>query len=213
MSKLIIFDCDGTLLDTFSLIQKSTIETFKLLLPDYKYTLEEIDSFFGPLLDDSFKKYASTKAELDNLIATYKKINKALMHSNIRAYDEILELLVALKNLGYILAIVSNKSSEAIIQGLKLTKIEQFFDKIIGAEMVASAKPHPEGINKLIDFYQPEKTIMIGDTIIDIKAGKNAFVYTIGCTWCKTSREEFEKVVADFIVDHPLEIQKIAEEI
>ena len=56
-NKVIIFDCDGTLVDTFLLIEKTVFQTFETLLPDYPLTKDEAHQFFGPFLNDSFKKY------------------------------------------------------------------------------------------------------------------------------------------------------------
>ena len=86
------------------------------------------------------------------------------------------------------------------------------FDLIIGAEQLKEAKPNPDGIYQVLKKYPSDEVFMIGDTIIDIETGKNANVKTIGVTWCKTSKEEFIKNGANFVVDKPQEILKIVSE-
>ena len=193
-NKIIIFDCDGTLLDTFLLIEKTVFATFEKMLPDYELSLEEAHSFFGPFLDDSFKKYVNTKEEVDKLVECYREINEKLMAEYICAYDGIKELLVQLKKEDYKIAIVSNKVTEAVVQGLKICEIE---------------KPNPDGIYQVLDKFNLKDAVMIGDTIIDIKTGQNANIKTIGVTWCKTTKEEFEKNGATYVVNHPKEILEI----
>lgn len=208
-NKVIIFDCDGTILDTFSLIEKTVYLTFEKLLPNYPLTKEEAHSFFGPLLDDSFKKYAKTEEELKNLIDCYRTINDSLMEEYITSYDGIYELLKALKEQRFILTIASNKVTEAVMLGLKICHLEEFFDLIIGAEKMKEPKPSPDAIYQILKFYNIDDAIMVGDTIIDIKTGQNANIKTIGVTWCKTKREEFIKNKATYVVDKPKEILDI----
>lgn len=208
-NKVIIFDLDGTILDTFLLIEKTVYLTFSKLLPCYPLTKEEAHAFFGPLLDDSFKKYAKDEKQLTALINCYKEINMSLMPKYIKSYDGIKEMLDGLKSQNYILCIASNKVTEAVRQGLKICNLESYFDLIIGVEKMTKPKPDPNAIIQIINKYQPTKIYMIGDSIIDIKTGQNAQVPTIGVTWCQTSYEQFCQNKATFIVDKPQEILKV----
>ena len=210
--KLIIFDCDGTILDTFDLIEKTVFQTFKEKLPNYNLTLEEAHAFFGPLIDDSFKKYASTDEEVQELINCYREINTRIMPDYIKAYDGIEEVLKELKKSGFKIAIVSNKVTDAVVQGLKICNINQYFDLIIGAEKMTNPKPAPDGITQALKLLNKKDAILIGDTIIDIETGKNASIDTIGVTWCKTTKEEFKQNKATYIIDRPNEILKIVKE-
>ncbi len=210
--KLIIFDCDGTILDTFDLIEKTVFKTFEEKLPEYNLTLEEAHSFFGPLIDESFKKYAKTEEEVDALVECYREINTRIMPEYIKAFDGIEEVLIELKKSGFKIAIVSNKVTDAVVQGLKICKINQYFDLIIGAEKMTNAKPAPDGITQALNLLNKKDAILIGDTIIDIETGKNASIDTIGVTWCKTTKEEFKRNKATYIIDRPNEILKIVKE-
>lgn len=211
-NKIIIFDCDGTLVDTFTLIEKTVCLTFEKMLPNYPLTLEEAHSFFGPFLNDSFKKYAKTKEEIDQLVECYREINEELMEKYIYAYDGIKDLLNKLKEKNYKIAIVSNKVTDAVVKGLKICSIDQYFDLIVGAEKLKQAKPDPDGIHQVLTYFKKEEAYMIGDTIIDIQTGQNAKVKTIGVTWCQTKKETFTEVGADYVVNHPSQILKIIEE-
>lgn len=210
--KVIIFDCDGTVLDTFDLIEKSVYQTFSNKLPNYQLTKEEAHAFFGHVIYDSFRKYTSDENEVEELVNYYRQCNAELMADYIKTFDGMEELLKELKLKGFKIAIVSNKVSDAVAKGLKLCKLNQYFDIIIGAELLDKPKPDPSGIQKALKMLKRKDAIMIGDTIIDIETGKNASIQTIGVTWCKTTRETFKQHNATYIVDRPSEILDIVKE-
>ncbi len=210
--KVIIFDCDGTLVDTFLLIEKTVLKTFEEMLPNYPLTLKEVHHFFGPYLNDSFKKYAKNKEEVINLVECYRRINAKLMPIYIKSYNGIKELLENLKKKNYILAIVSNKETQAVIKSLQFCQIDDYFDLIIGAEKLKFAKPNPDGIYQVLRQYPSDDAYMVGDAITDIQSGKDAHIKTIGVTWCQTSKDDFIKMGATFVVDQPDEILKIVSE-
>lgn len=209
--KVVAFDCDGTLVDTFKLIEQTVILTFEEMFPNYNISIEEVHAFFGPFLEDSFAKYVTTKEEIAECVEKYRQINNRLMPKYIRCYDGIKELLEYLKNNDYKVAIVSNKVSPAIIYGLELCNIDSYIDLIIGAEMIVP-KPDSDGINKIREYFNTQDVIYVGDMKTDIETGKNAGIPSVGVTWCKTSKEEFKQIGATYIIDHPLELIKILEE-
>ena len=95
----IIFDCDGTVLDTYQLIIETVYQTFAKMLPNYPLTYEEADAFFGPLLADTFSKYAKDKKQLNELIECYRVISNNLMEKYIKATEkEIIKEVVLYKD-------------------------------------------------------------------------------------------------------------------
>ena len=97
----IIFDCDGTVLDTYQLIIETVYQTFAKMLPNYPLTYEEADAFFGPLLDDTFGKYAKDKKQLTEFLTDNPRINRMLpsnkqqfngkIHKSISRYFRFIE--------------------------------------------------------------------------------------------------------------------------
>ena len=210
-NKVLVFDCDGTVLDTFELIENIVLETFKEVNPTYPITIEEAHTFFGPYINDTFKKYASTEDELNLYINTYNKYAAELTAKYIKAYPGIKETLSTLKEQGFIICIASNKISKEVKRGLILCDLNQYVSDIIGAEQMKNAKPDPDCINQLKEKYHVEKILMIGDTETDILTGKNASCYTCGVTWCVSTKEDFKKWKADEIVSDPKDLIKIGE--
>lgn len=213
-NKYIVFDCDGTLLNTYPLIMESFKRTFKKYLPDYSLTEEELNSFFGPSLRVTFLKYFE-ESRVDEIIHSYREISKSLMPTWIHAFKGIIELLDYLKENEYPISILSNKAYDMIIYGLELTNITHYFDVVIGYEQMPEHKPHPAGIDVIKNFYKTEDNdniYLIGDTLIDISTAINAGINSIGATWCITKKEDFIKGNAKYIIDEPSELIKILEE-
>lgn len=211
--KVIIFDCDGTLVDTFKLIEQVVIKTFEEILPDYYMSEEEAHTFFGPFLNDSFKKYFTNHDDIENAIETYRKYCDELLPKYIKTYDGIDELLKKIKQLGYYVAVVSNKISRVIYDGFDICNVSEYFDLVVGAEMLKAAKPDPDGIYQVMNHYQVNNTVLVGDTFIDMDTAKNANINFIGVTWCQVSKEEFISRGAKYAVNHPLEILDILNQI
>lgn len=213
-NKLVVFDCDGTLLDTYDLVYATSKKVFEEKFPGYPVTHEEIDSFFGPLIDESLRKYAKDEEHLEECLDFYRKTNIELHPKYVKPFTHIKEMLEELKAQGYKIAIVSNKISKHVLLGLQISGIDHLVDEICGAELLKKAKPDPDGIYQMMEKYNVEKAVFVGDTKFDMKCGTNAKekypnVVTVGVTWCKTTREEFEQLGADYIIDDALELVEI----
>jgi HAD superfamily hydrolase (TIGR01549 family) len=206
MKALILFDCDGTLLNTYELIEETFKQTFKQCLPNLKFTEEDIRSYFGPTIDDTFWKLTSSKEKHHELMTTYRKINLALHPEYVYAYPNVEKTLKTLKEKGYITGIVSNKMKSVIQYGLEITNINSYIDEIIGSDMVEIPKPNPMGIRKIMNHFASTKAIMVGDSLIDIQAAQNAGVTSIGVTWAYVSKDEFYKAKADYVIDDMSEL-------
>ena len=213
-SDVVIFDCDGTLLDTYGLIMYITRKVLEEQFPDRTFTEEEVDAFFGPLLDESFAKYSDNPEKVKTCIEEYRRYNVLYHPEYVKAYDGIKELLENLKMLGFKNVIVSNKITKAVKMGIKIAGIDKYIDEIYGAEKLAKPKPDPDGIMQVINNYSLDKVLFVGDTNFDIECGKNVKelhpqLKTVGVTWCKTTRAEFEELGADYIIDDPNELLEV----
>lgn len=210
-NKVVAFDCDGTILNTYNLIQQTFKIVFAELFPDYNVSKEELESFFGPGLHETFGKYAKTDEEIDYCVQRYRYHNHRIMKDYIECFDGVEEMLKYLKEHDYRIIIVSNKVSSAILYGLELCHVEHYIENIIGYEMIIP-KPDPDGIYQAMKLYDVSNLLFVGDTNIDMKTGVNASVPTVGVTWCKSSKEELLSSGATYVIDHPSELIKIIEE-
>ena len=208
----VIFDLDGTLLNTDSLIMETFQYVFKKYFPNYKLRQEELLSFLGPSLWETFSRYVS-KDKVDELVECYKEYNHQHHENFVTIYPYVQETLEILKQRNYPLVIVTSKTTEAAYIGLDLFNISNYFDEVIGIDKVKNAKPDPEGILKALSMTNCVKGVMIGDNISDIKCGKNADIYTIGVKWSPKGYQEMEGFGVDLLIDDMSEIVKFIEEV
>lgn len=207
---VVIFDLDGTLLNTDLLIKKSFQHVFAKYKPGYTLSDEEILSFLGPSLKESFSRYFD-ESLVDELIDYYRDYNHSHHEDFVTIYPTVIETVKYLKDKEYPLAVVTTKYSVAAYIGLDLFDLRQYFDIVLGMDQVEHVKPDPEGILTVMKKTRCSKAIMIGDNVSDILAGKNAGIYTIGVKWTPKGTKEIEKLNPDLMIDQMDEIIEFIE--
>ncbi|MCM3711984.1 pyrophosphatase PpaX [Sporosarcina luteola] len=204
----LLFDFDGTLLDTNELI----IQTFQTVLNSHypgKYEREDILPFLGPTLKETFDSIDPENSE--RLIAEYRTWNIANHDAFASEFDGVSETLRQLKSSGYKMAIVSTKRNDMIMKGLRLMEAEDLFDTVVGLDDVQHAKPHPEPLLLAMERLNstPAETLMIGDNVHDILGGKNAGVRTAGVAWSAKGEKFIREQEPDFVLQHISDLLKI----
>jgi pyrophosphatase PpaX len=204
MSKRIttlLFDLDGTLIDTNELIISSFIHTLNHYYPD-QYKREDVLPFMGPPLADTFMKIDSER--VDEMIERYRKYNLENHDLLVKEFDGVYETIQALHEQGYKMAIVSTKIRDTVIKGLRLTKLDKFFDVVVGLDDVKHAKPDPEPLQKALHQLgsTPDEALMIGDNSHDILGGKNAGTKTAGVAWSAKGKEYLAQFEPDYMIEH-----------
>lgn len=208
----ILFDLDGTLIDTNELIIASFLHTLNHYYPG-EYTREDVLPFMGPSLKETFSSIDPDRVE--EMIERYRTHNLANHDSLVKEFDGVYETVKALKEKGYKLAIVSTKMSSTVKKGLKLTNLDSFFDVIVAMDNVENVKPHPEPLEKALKKLGsvPQETIMVGDNYHDILGAKNAGTLSAGVAWSAKGRAFIEKYEPDFILDNMQDLLEIVEEV
>ncbi|WP_217588569.1 pyrophosphatase PpaX [Lentibacillus saliphilus] len=179
--RTILFDLDGTLIDTNELIIQSFLHTFNHY--GYSFTKEDILSFNGPPLEETFEKIAPGRSA--DLIATYRAHNFAHHEQYVKPFPHVVDVLHTLKEAGFALGIVTTKMRQGVDLGLEVTGLKDMFNTIVTLDDVTQPKPHPEPVLKAMTELggDPATTIMIGDNYHDIEAGHRAHVLTAGVAW------------------------------
>jgi pyrophosphatase PpaX len=196
----VLFDLDGTLINTNELIISSFLHTLNTYFPD-EYKREDVLQFMGPPLEESFMKVKPDSVQ--EMVKTYRTYNLEKHDSLVTEFEGVFETVQTLSQNGYKLAIVSTKVRDVVIKGLKLTNLDQFFDVIITLDEVENAKPDPEPINKALEALgsTPGESVMVGDNHHDILAGKNAGTYSAGVAWSAKGREHLDQYEPDFMLE------------
>lgn len=181
MIKAVIFDIDGTLLDTGELILRAfehTLKTYKI--PPVERV--EIKKRIGPPL---FEIYADLAPHLDPaaLMETHRSFQVENLHLS-EPFLETLATLDKLKKMGVKISAVTNRTNRSSLKTLKMAKIDHLFEIVISPEDVKHEKPNPEGLFIVLKHMNvdPSEALMVGDTSADVDAGRAAGVKTVGIT-------------------------------
>ncbi|PLR67305.1 MULTISPECIES: pyrophosphatase PpaX [Bacillaceae] len=195
----VLFDLDGTLINTNDLIIESFLHTLNLYYPN-KYGREDVLPFLGPTLHETFVKMDPLR--VDEMIAVYRKFNHDQHDALVTQFETVYETVQTLHEKGYKLGIVTTKIRQTVNMGLKLTGLDQFFETVVTLDDVEHAKPHPEPV--LLALKQlgslPEEAIMVGDNHHDIDSGKAAGTKTAGVAWTIKGIQHLERFKPDYML-------------
>ncbi|MBN8193891.1 pyrophosphatase PpaX [Bacillus sp. NTK074B] len=197
----ILFDLDGTLINTNDLIISSFLHTLNHYYPG-QYEEKDVHPFMGPPLEESFG--GLNPERMEEMCAHYRAYNHEHHDSLVTEFEGVYETVQTLFENGYKLAIVSTKVRDVVLKGLDLMNLRPFFEVIITLDEVENAKPHPEPIEKALIALgsSPDEAIMIGDNHHDILAGKNAGVLSAGVAWSAKGREHLAHYEPDFMLEN-----------
>lgn len=211
---IILFDADGTLVDSEKLIQDSFIYTFAKFLPKQNLKEEELRSFLGPPLYDTFAKYLS-KEKAEEAVEYYREYNHKNHDASICAHQNAKIVVKKLKEDGYTIGVVSNKMSDLVHRGLACCELNEYIDVVIGRDMVDHAKPNAEGIKKACALanYPVDDIIYVGDAPVDILAARNIDAIGIGYAVDEYKERCLQEVNAQYIIHDFLELETIIKEI
>lgn len=212
MKKTVIFDLDGTLLDSIEDIASSMNKVLESLqLPTHK--IEDYKHFVGGGVDILVDNALNNKSKeiKDEVIKRFKVEYDGKLHSKTLPYDGIYELLDELKKLDINLAVLSNKPHEFTVSYVNHFFKNYNFKEIHGQKKDVPKKPDPKAALDIVKCLDSscENTYFIGDTKIDMQTAKSANMTAIGVLWGFRDEKELRDFGADFIVSNPLEILKI----
>lgn len=212
MKHAVIFDLDGTLLNTLGDLRAATNHALEVRgLPPH--SMEEIRQFIGNgirLLIRRAMPEGTPEAEIDAALDDFKAYYAAHIHDRTVPYDGIPQLLTALRKRGIQVAVLSNKIDSASQQ-----LIEYFFpgktDVVFGEHVGVPRKPDPTSCRMVMQQLgvQPEQVLYVGDSGTDMQTAKNAGLYAVGVTWGFRSKEVLLKYGADVLVHRPEQILQI----
>ncbi|MBY0123406.1 pyrophosphatase PpaX [Bacillus sp. S/N-304-OC-R1] len=204
----ILFDLDGTLIDTNELIISSFLHVLGNYYPDC-YKREDVIPFLGPTLRETFESINPEKVE--EMIVAYREFNIGNHDLLVKEFPGVFETVKTLKESGYKIGIVTTKMLKTVKMGLSLTKLDQFFDVVVALDHVQKPKPDPEPILKALELLQskPEEAIMVGDNSHDILGGKNAGTKTAGVAWSVKGKEFLQGFQPDYMLDNMADLLDI----
>ena len=212
MTKLIIFDLDGTLLDTREDIANACNHALRMCgCPERR--LEEYNMLVGRGIYNLFRGALPEEMRSDEMVMKMKSHFVPYYNEHIddctRPYPGIMEMLDRLAAEGMSFAIASNKYQE----GTEALAAKYFsgysFARILGQRDGRPIKPDPEIVHEAMSSVPgvtAEETVYCGDSDVDMQTGINAGVRTIGVTWGFRTREELSAYIPWLLVEKPIEI-------
>jgi len=200
--KTILFDLDGTLIQTPKIILESFKLTFEKYLPEVKLEQTELTNFLGQTLWKTFEYYTNDETLVNDMIAYYRKMSNDIIEMGLETFPNAKKTIRYLKKHGCKIGIVTSKMREVATYHLKLTNLFEDIDGIIGYEDAEKHKPDSEPILKALELFKAKKhdTIYIGDHENDIKAAKKAGIESCAVTYSDRIREMlFEQ--PEYVID------------
>ena len=197
--KYILFDLDGTLINSLPLIKKTFQKVFAEM--NIPWNNGEVLKTIGLPLRQICQEFAGDRNEnCFKLYQTYQREEHAVL---TKLYPGTLETMQTLQSKGYTLGLVTSKRRTMVDEELIFTGLSEFFTISVTVNDTAKPKPEPDPVWKALELLnaRPDQTIYIGDSWYDLLAGQRAGVMTAGVTWGMASKEELAEYKPDLIFD------------
>lgn len=212
MIKAVIFDLDGTLLNTIDDLGNSVNFTLKKLgyptftIEEYKY---KVGNGMRSLIERSLPKGHQNDGEIESALRIFTEHYKLHKADNTAPYKGIPELLKALKEKGIKTAVVTNKahaSAKPLIDEI----FPDMFTQVTGQKEGVPTKPDPTAVFNTMNALEvaPSECIFVGDSWVDMKTAKNCGAFALGVLWGFRKADELKENGADALIEKPEELLK-----
>lgn len=200
MITTVLFDLDGTIVDTNELIIQSFLHALEGVTPE-ALTREIIIPNMGRPLIEQMQLF-SGRPDVKELVQKYRAFNVSKHDELVREFPHVREVLGELRKRGLRVGVVTSKVRMTTEMGLKLTGLDDFVETIVTVEDVEKPKPDPEGIRKALAFFgaSPEQAVMVGDSHYDIEAAQAAGVTSVGVAWSLKGEAYLKQFRPDCII-------------
>ncbi len=209
MIRTMLFDLDGTIIDTNELIIQTFLQVLKGRVPGH-FSSEHIIPHMGKPLADQFRLFTG-RDDVDDLVAAYREYNLKMHDELVREFPYVKEVLEKLRAHGVRMGIVTTKMRQTTEKGLQLFGLDKYMETIVTIEDVTRPKPHPEPVLRALRSLGavPEEAAMVGDSPCDIEAANSAGVTSIGAGWSLKGERALREARPDYIVRDMRELLQI----
>lgn len=198
--KTMLFDLDGTIIDTNELIIRSFIESLEGIVPE-GFGRDHIIPSMGEPLTDQMRRFSGLE-DVTELVAAYREVNLRLHDEYVKSFDYVNEVIEKLHQHGIQIGVVTTKMRLTTERGLKYVGLSDYIDAIVTIDDVVNAKPHPEPVSKAIALLgaDPATTMMVGDSVVDIQSALAAGTTAIGVAWSLKGEQKLLEVGAHHVI-------------
>jgi len=199
----ILFDLDGTLVDSADLILESWRHTMRAHLGEVPGD-EAWLSTLGQPLRTQFKAFVDTPEEVQQMVDIYVEHNLREHERLIRRFPDVNETLLTLRDRGFALGVVTSKAKRGTAMSLEACGLEaSWFDVIVTSDEPIPHKPDPAPVRLALERLDktPSQAAFVGDSIWDLRSGRGAGVRTMAALWGPFSEEELAVETPDVMLD------------
>lgn len=198
----IVFDLDGTLVSSHETIYKATLHALKEVGINNHIPHDQFMNMIGMHFEDIFREFGFKVPDFEYFLKIYKSIYFDYMNESV-LYPEVMNTLERLKKNGFKIGLLTTKGQDQAELILKHFDLFDKFDGVMGRRPGIAHKPSPEPLLKLCEEINivVDKTLMVGDSELDIECGKSAGALTCAVTYGYREKESLQLYNPDFIID------------
>ncbi len=206
----VLFDLDGTLLDSIRLI----IDSYHHALAAHGLpprTDRDWLAGIGTPLRVQFRDWAHDPALYEGLIASYRDFNIAHHDAQVRAYPGAVEMVLGVRQRGLRTGLVTSKQRAGAERGLRFLKLEGAMEVTVAADDVTNPKPHPEPLLNASRQLgtDPRQAIYVGDSVHDMESGRAAGMRTAAALWGPFDRGQLASSRPDYWLEGPGDLARL----
>ncbi len=204
----VLFDLDGTLIDTNHLIVTSFQHVLRTWL-GLEVSPEEVYPYFGEPLRTTLARFDPGRA--DALTEAYRKFNRSQHDRLVRRFPGMNEAVAALQEAGVRLAVVTSKYTDLARRGLSVCGLEEHFPVVVGVDQTERHKPEPDPALRALELLgvaPGPQVLMVGDSLLDLRCGRAAGCRTAAVGWA-VNRDALAAGEPDYWLERPADLVSV----
>ncbi|MNH90425.1 Pyrophosphatase PpaX [compost metagenome] len=202
MIETVLFDLDGTIVNTNELIITSFLHVMDKHYPEPPFTREQIIPHMGLTLEQQLRQFTG-REDVAELVTDYRAYNMLHHDALVREFPNVHKVISRLHEKGITLGVVTTKMRPSTILALETFDLMKFMKEIVTLNDVENPKPHPEPVLTAIQRLNadPKTTLMVGDSPADLQSARAAGVRSAAVAWSLKGAEVLKKYDPDYILN------------